>query len=46
MTHSTYSDEELREAGITEGMIRFSVGLENVVDLMADLNQALDKVKV
>jgi cystathionine beta-lyase/cystathionine gamma-synthase len=36
-----YTDDQLREAGITRGMIRLSVGLEDVNDLIADLDQAL-----
>jgi cystathionine beta-lyase/cystathionine gamma-synthase len=36
-----YTDEQLREAGITRGMIRLSVGLEDSADLIADLDQAL-----
>jgi cystathionine beta-lyase/cystathionine gamma-synthase len=36
-----YTDDELREAGITRGMLRLSVGLEEVDDLIADLDQAL-----
>ena len=44
MTHSTYSPAELAEAGIPEGLIRLSVGLENVEDIMADLNQAFDQI--
>lgn len=37
MTHSTYSPEALAEAGIPEGLVRLSVGLENVEDVIADL---------
>lgn len=36
-----HSDEQLREAGVTRGMVRLSVGLEDVQDLIADLDQAL-----
>lgn len=43
MTHSTYSKEELAAAGIPEGLVRLSVGLENVEDIIADLEQALAK---
>lgn len=39
MTHSTYSPEELAEAGIDEGLIRMSVGIENVDDLIEDLER-------
>ena len=41
MTHSTYSAEELEASGIPAGLIRLSVGLENVEDIIADLDQAL-----
>ena len=36
-----HSDEQLRAAGVTKGMLRLSVGLEDVADLTADLDQAL-----
>jgi cystathionine beta-lyase/cystathionine gamma-synthase len=36
-----HSDEQLRAAGVTKGMLRLSVGLEDVADLIADLDQAL-----
>jgi cystathionine beta-lyase/cystathionine gamma-synthase len=36
-----HSDEQLREAGVTKGMLRLSVGLEEPQDLIADLDQAL-----
>jgi methionine-gamma-lyase len=38
---SSYSEKEREEAGITPGMIRLSVGIEDVNDIMDDLNQAL-----
>jgi methionine-gamma-lyase len=44
MTHSTYSTEELEAVGITDGLVRLSVGLEAVQDLIADLDQALARV--
>ncbi|HDI51824.1 MAG TPA: aminotransferase class I/II-fold pyridoxal phosphate-dependent enzyme [Bacteroidetes bacterium] len=44
MTHSSYSLEELHEVGVTEGMVRLSVGLEDVNDLIDDLSQALKKI--
>jgi methionine-gamma-lyase len=44
MTHSTYSAEELAQVGISGGMVRLSVGLEGVEDLIADLDQALARV--
>ncbi|XKM13682.1 O-acetylhomoserine aminocarboxypropyltransferase/cysteine synthase [Orbaceae bacterium ac157xtp] len=40
-THRQCSDEELKNAGITQNLIRLSVGLENIEDLKADLDQAL-----
>jgi cystathionine beta-lyase/cystathionine gamma-synthase len=36
-----HTDAQLREAGVTKGMLRLSVGLEDSVDLIADLDQAL-----
>lgn len=41
MTHSPYTPEERNDAGISDSLIRISVGLENVDDILADLNQAL-----
>ncbi|REC49157.1 O-succinylhomoserine sulfhydrylase [Chryseobacterium pennipullorum] len=41
-THSKLSDDERNEVGITAGLVRCSVGLENVEDIIADLKQALD----
>lgn len=41
MTHSTYSAEERKKAGISDGLIRLSVGIENVDDLIEDLNEGL-----
>ncbi|WP_196140452.1 methionine gamma-lyase [Aliikangiella sp. G2MR2-5] len=42
MTHSPYEEEERAAAGISETLIRLSVGLENVHDIISDLTQALD----
>jgi cystathionine beta-lyase/cystathionine gamma-synthase len=36
-----HTDAQLKEAGVTRGMLRLSVGLEDVADLIADLDQAL-----
>lgn len=44
MTHGPVPREERLKTGLTDGMIRFSVGIENVEDLIADLEQALEKV--
>ena len=41
MTHATLSEEERAAAGISEGLIRMSVGIENVDDLFADIDRAL-----
>lgn len=43
-THSKLSPEERLESGITDGMVRISVGLEHPDDICADLGQALDRV--
>ena len=42
MTHSTYSPEERAKHGISDGLIRLSVGLESVEDVLADLRKGLD----
>jgi methionine-gamma-lyase len=46
MTHSPYSQEERLEAGISDSLIRISVGLENVEDLIEDLSQSLTEIKL
>jgi O-acetylhomoserine (thiol)-lyase len=43
-THAQLSDEELKAAGVTPDMIRLSIGIENIDDILADLEQALAKV--
>lgn len=43
-THRQLTDEQLIAAGIEAGMIRFSVGLENIDDIIADLDQAFAKI--
>ena len=42
-THRQMTDEQLAEAGVTPGMIRLSVGIENPEDIIEDLRQALEK---
>lgn len=42
MTHSTYTHEELKASGISEGLVRISVGLEDPEDIIADLKSVLD----
>ena len=41
-THRQLSDEKLREAGVAPDLIRLSVGIEDVRDILADIQQALD----
>jgi len=41
MSHATLTPEERQKAGITDGTIRLSVGIEDVEDLIEDLEQAL-----
>ena len=41
-THRQMSDEELKSAGVLPDMVRLSVGVENVNDIIADLTQALE----
>ena len=43
-THRQMTDEQLREAGVAPDLIRFSVGIENVEDIIEDLEQALQTV--
>lgn len=44
-THRQLSDEQLVAAGIDSGMVRFSVGLENIDDILADIEQAFAAVR-
>lgn len=43
-THSSWKPDELEAAGITEGLVRISVGIENWRDLLVDFKQALEKI--
>ena len=43
-THRQLDADELAKAGVTEGMVRLSIGIEHIDDLLADLHQALDAV--
>jgi len=43
-THSGFSDEEFAQAGITDGLVRISIGIEDWRDLTADFEQALDLI--
>ena len=42
-THSGFTEEEFRIAGVTDGLVRISVGIEDWRDLLADFEQALDQ---
>lgn len=44
-THRQMSDEQLVEAGVQPDLIRLSVGIENVNDIISDIKQAMEKVK-
>ena len=44
MTHSPYTPEERAASDISEGLVRLSVGLENVEDIIADLKHGLDSL--
>jgi methionine-gamma-lyase len=46
MTHSPYTQEERQKHGISDGLIRFSIGLETLSDLKGDILQALDAIHV
>lgn len=43
-THRQLTDEQLAAAGIPQGLVRVSIGLENVDDIISDLEQALEKI--
>ena len=43
-SHRAYSEKELQEAGITAGQLRFSIGLEQAEDIIAEISKALDKI--
>ncbi|SHO58234.1 O-acetylhomoserine aminocarboxypropyltransferase/cysteine synthase family protein [Vibrio quintilis] len=45
-THRQLNDEELAKAGVSRDLIRISVGIENIDDIIADISQALDSVTV
>jgi cystathionine beta-lyase/cystathionine gamma-synthase len=44
MTHASVPPEDRKRLGITEGLVRISVGIEDVEDIIADLDQALGKI--
>ncbi len=43
-THRQLSDEDLKKAGVPANLVRLSVGIENADDIIADLQQALEKI--
>jgi O-acetylhomoserine (thiol)-lyase len=43
-THRQLSPEELKAAGVTEGLVRISVGIEHIDDIIANVSQALDTI--
>lgn len=43
-THRQLNEEELKSAGVSEDLVRLSVGIEHIDDILADIDQALDKV--
>ena len=43
-THRQLSDEQLREAGVAPDLIRLSVGIENIDDILQDLENAMQKM--
>jgi cystathionine beta-lyase/cystathionine gamma-synthase len=45
MTHASVEPEVRKKVGIADGLVRLSVGIEDVEDLIADLDQALKSVK-
>lgn len=46
MTHKSIPAEKRRAAGVADSLVRLSVGLEEVADLIADLDQAFEKIKL
>lgn len=44
MSHRTLSPEERKASGITDSLLRLSVGIEDVEDLIEDLDKALEKI--
>ena len=45
MTHSTYTKEERKNAGIADGLIRLSVGIENADDIIDDLEYTFSLIR-
>ena len=45
-THSQLSPEERTASGVTPGYVRLSIGIEHIDDILADLGQALDAIRL
>ena len=45
MTHASIPEEIRKKVGITDGLIRLSIGIENIDDILADIEQAIEKAK-
>jgi methionine-gamma-lyase len=45
-THVSYSEDDLKKVGITPGFVRIAAGLEEPEDVMADIDQALNRIKI
>ena len=46
MTHASIPYEVRQQVGITDGLIRLSLGIENIDDILSDLQQAIEKSEV
>jgi cystathionine beta-lyase/cystathionine gamma-synthase len=44
MTHASVDEEKRQRLGITDGLVRISVGIEDTEDIISDLDQALDAI--
>jgi cystathionine beta-lyase/cystathionine gamma-synthase len=45
MTHSKLTKEMRETAGITDGLVRMAIGIEDIDDIIGDLSHALDMIK-
>jgi cystathionine beta-lyase/cystathionine gamma-synthase len=45
MTHAAIPPEQRRQIGVTDGLVRISVGIEDVEDIIADLHEALSQIE-
>ncbi len=43
-SHSGFSEDRLRAAGVSSATVRFAVGIESAIDIIADIEQALDRI--